>query len=258
MFNRLVSWFQGRGKPLTLDKEKLPTHLALIMDGNGRWAQSKGLPRTAGHSVGVETLKKIVEYCGQIGIPIITAYTFSTENWRRPRTEVDFLMELLATSIDEQLDDLRAKGVQIRVIGNWAALPPAVANSLRLAIEKTKANQRLILNLAINYGGRAEIVEAVRKISHLVEKGDLMPDQIDEELVASFLQTKGLPDPDLIIRTGGDLRLSNFLLWQAAYSELWVTPTHWPAFTVQELTKALGDYQSRERRFGKIKSTSGE
>lgn len=227
-------------------------HLGVIMDGNGRWAKQKGLPRSAGHQAGVQALKRLVSVAGEYNIRIITAFAFSTENWQRPSSEVSFLMRLLAETITKEIDELEEKGVHLRFIGRLQELPEDLLRSLDRAVARTAANDKLVLNVALNYGGRAEIVDAVRKIADLVQEGQVSIDNIDEELVARQMMTGGLPDPDLIIRTGGEHRLSNFLLWQAAYSELWVTPTYWPDFDRRELVRALLAYQLRKRRFGRI------
>ncbi|MGI6035815.1 MAG: isoprenyl transferase [Limnochordia bacterium] len=227
-------------------------HLGVIMDGNGRWAQRKGLPRSAGHQAGVQALKRLVSLAGEYNIRIITAFAFSTENWQRPSSEVDFLMSLLAETITKEIDELEEKGVRLRFIGRLHELPEDLVRSLNRAMARTASNKKLILNVAINYGGRAEIVDAVRKVAALVQAGQVAINDIDQDLVARQMTTGGLPDPDLIIRTGGERRLSNFLLWQSAYAELWVTSTYWPDFDRQELVKALLEYHGRERRFGRI------
>jgi len=222
------------------------------MDGNGRWAQQRGLPRSAGHQAGVQALKRLVSFAGEYNIRIITAFAFSTENWHRPSSEVNFLMRLLAETIAKEIDELAEKGVHLRFIGRLHELPKDLIRTLDGAMARTAANDQLVLNVALNYGGRAEIVDAVRKIADLVQRGQLALDDIGEELVARQMTTEGLPDPDLIIRTGGEHRLSNFLLWQSAYAELWVTSTYWPDFDRRELVRALMAYQVRKRRFGRI------
>ncbi|NLN17608.1 MAG: isoprenyl transferase [Firmicutes bacterium] len=227
-------------------------HLGVIMDGNGRWAQQRGLPRSAGHQAGVQALKRLVSFAGEYNIRIITAFAFSTENWHRPSSEVNFLMRLLAETIAKEIDELAEKGVHLRFIGRLHELPKDLIRTLDGAMARTAANDQLVLNVALNYGGRAEIVDAVRKIADLVQRGQLALDDIGEELVARQMTTEGLPDPDLIIRTGGEHRLSNFLLWQSAYAELWVTSTYWPDFDRRELVRALMAYQVRKRRFGRI------
>ena len=224
----------------------LPRHIAIIMDGNGRWAKKRGLPRMAGHREGINSVRDIVEVCGQLGVEVLTLYTFSLENWRRPRPEVSALMSLLVGTINKEVDDLHRNNVQVRTIGHLEDLPSQARNGMLRAIEKTKQNTGLILNLALSYGGRKEILEAVQKIVQSP------PQEITEETISSHLYTSGLPDPDLLIRTSGEFRISNFLLWQLAYTEIFVTDVLWPDFRRQELYRAIDDYQSRERRFGLI------
>jgi undecaprenyl diphosphate synthase len=225
---------------------KLPRHIAIIMDGNGRWAKKRGLPRMAGHREGINSVRDIVEACGQLGIEVLTLYTFSLENWRRPRPEVSALMSLLVRTINKEVNDLHRNNVQVRTIGHLDDLPSQAHKGMLRAIEKTKKNTGLILNLALSYGGRKEIMEAVQKI---VQNP---PPKITEETISTHLYTAGLPDPDLLIRTSGEFRVSNFLLWQLAYTEIFVTDVLWPDFRRQELYRAIDDYQSRERRFGLI------
>ncbi len=225
---------------------RVPKHVAIIMDGNGRWAKLRGLPRTEGHRQGTENLRRILKSCVEFGVEILTIYAFSTENWTRPRAEVRMLMKILEMVIDRELDELNNSGVQIRHIGQMDGIDPALQRKIRYACEYTKNNRKLILNVAFNYGGRDEIVQAVRRII-----ADKIPvEQIDDRLVGSYLYTSGLPDPDLIIRTSGELRVSNFLIWQGAYSEYYVTPVYWPDFDKEELRKALIEYGTRKRRFG--------
>jgi undecaprenyl diphosphate synthase len=233
---------------------KTPTHVAIIMDGNGRWAISRGLPRLAGHRAGTENLRRIIRACVEFGVQYLTIYAFSTENWGRPREEVDGLMHILENVIDKELAELHKEGVQLRHIGRLERLDPKIQEKVLHAIELTKNNQRLILNVAFNYGGRDEIIHAInRMIADGVE-----PEEVDEALVGRYLFTAGVPDPDLIIRTSGELRISNFLIWQAAYSEWYVTPTYWPDFDKEEFRKALATYAQRDRRFGGISSTVEE
>ncbi len=225
---------------------RIPHHLAIIMDGNGRWAQARGLPRLAGHRAGTENLRRILRACVDLDIKILTIYAFSTENWERPPSEVRGLLRILERVIDRELKELDRNGVQIRHVGRLEGIPERLQRKIQQALETTAHNDRLILNVAFNYGGRAEIVDAIRKII-----ADGIPaEQVDEALVSRYLYTGGLPDPDLIIRTSGELRVSNFLLWQSAYSEFYVTPTYWPDFDRQELLKALEQYSQRQRRFG--------
>ncbi|MBX6377681.1 MAG: isoprenyl transferase [Clostridia bacterium] len=228
----------------------LPRHIAIIMDGNGRWAQRRGLSRTAGHRAGVEALREVVKGCAELGIEYLTLYAFSTENWRRPRSEVMALWDLLVESLDRRLDELDERGVRILVIGEAGRLPPRVRAAVARAVSRTADNTGLTLILALNYGGRREIVAAVRAIAREVRAGRLDPSDIDEATVERHLYTAGIPDPDLLIRPSGELRVSNFLLWQLAYTEFWVTPVLWPDFGRRELEEAIRAYQGRERRFG--------
>jgi undecaprenyl diphosphate synthase len=243
-----------------LDPGRLPRHIAIIMDGNGRWARRRSLPRAAGHKAGVEPVRVTVETCGRLGIEILTLYAFSMENWKRPRAEVDMLWRLLRIYLRRELPNLMRDGVRLRVIGRVEALPPHARRELLEAIETTRANRGLLLNLAINYGGRAELADAVNSILDQARSaGTLEGLEVDERLISSHLYTAGLPDPDLLIRTSGEMRVSNFLLWQIAYSELYVTETLWPDFTRAELLRALLNYQSRDRRFGGLSApVSGE
>jgi undecaprenyl diphosphate synthase len=227
-------------------QDGVPRHVAIIMDGNGRWAKARGLPRTEGHRQGTENLRRILKSCVNMGIDILTIYAFSTENWARPRAEVQMLMKILEMVIDRELSELDSSGVQIRHIGELSGIAPGLQKKIKYACDYTHHNNRLILNVAFNYGGRNEIVHAVRRI---VE--DQIPaEQINEALISRYLYTSDLPDPDLIIRTSGELRVSNFLIWQGAYSELYSTPTYWPDFDESELRKALLAYGQRKRRFG--------
>ena len=225
---------------------KLPRHIAIIMDGNGRWAKKRGLPRMAGHREGINSVRDMVEVCGQLGVKVLTLYTFSLENWRRPRLEVSALMGLLVRTINREVEDLNRNNVQVRTIGHLDDLPEKARKGMLQAIEKTKNNNGLILNLALSYGARQEILKAVKQIL------DNPPRELTEQTISSHLYTAGLPDPDLLIRTSGEFRISNFLLWQLAYTEIVVTNVLWPDFRRKELYKAIIDFQSRERRFGLI------
>jgi len=227
----------------------VPQHIGIIMDGNGRWAKARGLPRQAGHRAGTKNIRRVLEESVRLGIKVLTVYAFSTENWGRPQEEVKHLMWLISKSIQDELDELDANGVQIRHSGRMAGVNPQLQKEIRWAIERTRHNDRIILNVAFNYGGRAEIVDAVR---HIIED-QVPPEEVDEALISSYLYTAGLPDPDLIIRTGGEYRLSNFLTWQAAYAEYYATPVFWPDFDEAELRRAVAVYQGRERRFGLVK-----
>ena len=222
------------------------------MDGNGRWASSKGLPRIAGHREGVRTVRKITEICGELDVQILTLYTFSSENWNRPQTEVSALMKLLVSSLRREVKNLMKNNVRFTVIGNINELEKSVQNELLDSIQKTKNNTGLNLNLALSYGSRKEILFAVKQLTEKVANGEINTKQIDEPLFSQMLYTRDIPDPDLLIRTGGEFRLSNFLLWQIAYTEIHVTNTFWPAFGKEELMTAIYEYQNRERRFGKI------
>jgi undecaprenyl diphosphate synthase len=231
---------------------EIPKHIAIIMDGNGRWAKKRGLPRVAGHKRGVDTVKDIVEACAEIGVTYLTLYTFSTENWKRPKEEVSTLMRLLLNSLKDRVDELCENDIKLTTIGDTDALPYEVQKQLKADIERTKNNKKMILNLALSYSGRWEILEAVKKISRAVEKGDIKADEINEQLFSKFLTTKDLPDPDLVIRTSGEFRVSNFLLWQIAYSEFVITDIYWPDFNRHHLYESIRAFQKRERRFGKV------
>ena len=233
---------------------KLPKHIGIIMDGNGRWAARQGLPRAAGHNEGVNSVQDVVEACGELQIEVLTIYTFSEENWKRPGWEVASLMQLLVTTINKQIDRLIKQNVRIRTIGSIDKLPSLARNAMRAAVSRTKHNTGLVLNVALSYGGRQEITGAVRKLAEQVKSGILEPDQIDEEMLAANLDTGGQPYPDLIIRTGGESRISNFLIWQAAYSEIFITDTAWPEFRKENLIDAVWDFIHRERRFGRVSS----
>lgn len=228
--------------------ESVPTHVGIIMDGNGRWAKARGLSRSDGHRQGVENLKRVLEACGEFGVGIVTIYAFSTENWKRPTLEVQFLIRLIDYYIERELNELHAKGVQLRHIGRLDALQPVLQRKIQHAIDLTKDNTKLILNVAFNYGGRDEIVQAVQRII-----ADRIPaEQVTEEFFSSYLYTAGLPDTDLIIRTGGEMRISNFLIWQSSYAEYYSTPVFWPDFDRNELWRALEHYALRNRRFGLV------
>ena len=228
--------------------EAVPTHVAIIMDGNGRWARERGLPRLAGHRAGVENLRRVLRAAADFGIGYLTVYAFSTENWERPTDEVRGLINILEEVIDRELKELHGNGVQLRHIGRLEGLRPALQEKVRQAIELTKHNTRLVLNVAWNYGGRDEIIQAIQR---MLEDG-LDPLGVDEAVVNRYLFTAGSPDPDLVIRTSGEMRVSNFLIWQSAYSEWWFTPTYWPDFGPEELRQALWAYAQRERRFGTV------
>jgi undecaprenyl diphosphate synthase len=232
----------------------LPVHVAIIMDGNGRWAKKRGLPRTAGHRAGVKAVKKVVRIAGEVGVKYLTLFTFSTENWKRPRREVTAILRLLEETTRRELSELLENNVRLIATGYIEKLPDKRRKVLVDAINKTTKNTGLILNLALNYSGRSEIIEAVRGIARDVADGRLNPESIDDLLFATYLQTNGLPDPDLLIRTSGEMRISNFLLWQTSYTELYVTDVLWPDFSEVDFLEALQDFQRRERRFGKVSS----
>ena len=227
---------------------QVPLHVAIIMDGNGRWARARGLPRLAGHRAGVDNLRRVLEAASEFGIRYLTIYAFSTENWSRPPDEVRGLLNILEDVIDRELQSLNKNGVQLRHIGRLERLSPELQAKVHQAVELTQHNERLVLNIAWNYGGRDEIVQAMRR---MMENG-VLPDEVDEDLVSQYLYTAGIPDPDLIIRTSGELRVSNFLIWQGAYAEWYVTPTYWPDFGREELLEALWEYARRDRRFGRV------
>ncbi len=233
---------------------KCPVHVAVIMDGNGRWAAKRGLPRTKGHQAGVKAVRQVVEVAGEVGVRYLTMYTFSVENWNRPKAEVASLMALLSRTTREELDDLMKNNVRLIATGRIHELPLARRKVLQSAIKKTARNTGLTLNLALNYGGRTEIIDAVRAIAAGVKKGDIAPKNIDEELLSAYLYTSDLPDPDLLIRTSGEMRLSNFLIWQTSYTEIYITDTLWPDFGKVDFLAALQDYIKRERRFGRVNS----
>jgi undecaprenyl diphosphate synthase len=232
---------------------KIPRHVAIIMDGNGRWATARNLPRLAGHRAGTENLRRIIEACVEFGIRYLTLYAFSTENWGRPEEEVQGLLTIIEDVLDRELGQLHRNGVQLRHIGRLDGLSPFLKRRVLEAIELTKDNQRLTLNVAFNYGGRDEIVHAVKR---MITEG-VPVDSVDEKLLSQYLYTAGTPDPDLIIRTSGELRISNFLIWQAAYSEWYITPVYWPDFDKEELRLALWEFSQRDRRFGRTSSSGG-
>lgn len=231
---------------------ELPQHVAIIMDGNGRWAKKRGLPRAAGHREGVKSVRKIVEASGELGIKYLTLYTFSKENWRRPMSEVSTLMKLLVNSLRNEIDELMEKNVRLHTIGDLDDLPGFAYEELTAGVEKTHNNTGLNLSLALSYGGRSEIVAAVKEIAGKVREGERSLEDIDEELVSASLYTREIPDPDLLVRTSGEQRISNFLLWQLAYTEIYITRTLWPDFRKQAFYEALISYMYRERRYGMV------
>lgn len=236
-----------------IDKENIPKHIGIIMDGNGRWAKKRNLPRTFGHRAGVENIREIVKECSNIGVKYLTLYAFSTENWCRPKAEVSALMRLLVQYLRKEFNELNKNNVIINHIGDISRLPEICQDELERAYENTKNNTGLVLNLALNYGGRAEIIRAFKLMDVDIKNGLLKDENIDEKTVSNYLYTKDMPDPDIIIRPSGEKRLSNFLLWQCAYSEFWYSDIYWPDFKKEDLLKAIYDYQNRDRRFGGIK-----
>lgn len=250
MFN--FKKFSKKNTDADIDYNNLPVHIGIIMDGNGRWAKKRALPRSSGHAAGAKTFEKIVEDAGNIGIKYVTVYAFSTENWKRPKQEVDALMNLLEDYLDNGLARLAGRNVKIHFIGDETVFSDEMQKKLVHMERETDKNTGLVLNVALNYGGRNELVNAVKKIADNAARGEVAPEDIDEEYVQKFLYTAGQPDPDLIIRPSGEYRLSNFLMWQSAYSELWFSNCLWPDFTKKDLLGAIKDYQNRSRRFGGV------
>ena len=232
--------------------QPVPAHVAVIMDGNGRWATGKGLPRVAGHREGVKTARAIVRAADALGLRFLTLYAFSTENWNRPEDDVTTLMRLLEESIYRELPELMERNVRLRVIGRPTGVPLPVRRGIDHVVQETRANTGMTLLMAFNYGGRDELLDAFRGLARRVQSGELAPEDISEKHVSQSLYTDGIPDPDLLIRTSGEMRSSNFLLWQIAYTELWITPTLWPDFTASDLYRAVAGFQGRTRRFGKV------
>lgn len=231
--------------------KNIPKHIAIIMDGNGRWAKERGLPRIAGHREGINSVREITRICGEIGVKYLTLFTFSTENWNRPKREVKALMTLLLSTIKKEIKELHKNNVKFSTIGDISILPKSTEKGIKEGIELTFNNSGLNLILALNYGSRQEILSAVNNIISDINKKDIEIDSIDENIFSSYLYTNNFPDPDLLIRTSGELRISNFLLWQSAYTEMYLTDTYWPSFRENELFQAINDFQNRERRFGK-------
>ena len=237
-----------------LDKDNIPQHIAIIMDGNGRWAKKRGLPRVAGHRRGIETVRSIVKAAGQLGVKFLTLYAFSIENWNRPKSEVSMLMRSLDNFLKKRLKELHENGIKLNVIGRMQGLPEFVQKSLNNAMDLTKHNSRLTVNLALNYGGRQEIMDAAREIARGCQAGRMSVDNLDEDVFSQHLYTRGVPDPDLLIRTSGEQRISNFLLWQLSYAEFYFTNKLWPDFSDSDLQEAIADFQARQRRFGGIEA----
>lgn len=238
---------------LPLDMGNIPKHIAIIMDGNGRWAKAKNLPRALGHKAGVETIRRIIKEGDRLGVKYMTLYAFSTENWKRPKAEITTLMKLLVQYLKEEISELHENGVVINILGDTSKLPKDCIDEIQKAKEITKDNTGIVMNVALNYGGRDEIVRATKAIAEMVALGDIKPDDIDDKIFENHLYTKDMPDPDIIIRPSGEQRLSNFLLWQCAYSEFWYSNINWPDFTEVDLRRAIYDFQNRDRRFGAIK-----
>lgn len=255
----MLNFFRGkRRKRAAQLKEpapqgELPSHVAIIMDGNGRWARRRGLPRIAGHHAGMKMVREIIRACDDFGISCLTLYAFSTENWKRPEGEVEYLMRLPEEFFRSEIDELVDRGVRVRFIGDTSKLPLHTQETVRRTLDRTQSNAGMTVNFALNYGGRAEVVQAARRFAQEVASGRVAADDLTEEMFEAGLSTQGLPDPDLVIRTSGEVRLSNFLIWQAAYSELWFTDILWPDFNRDHLRQALTDYSGRMRRFGGLK-----
>jgi len=236
----------------TIVNGSIPQHIAIIMDGNGRWAKRRNLPRVAGHQKGVDSVRNVVETCMGLGVKYLTLYTFSTENWNRPKDEVSTLMRLIVKSLQNETDELNQNQIKLTTIGNTDSLPDMVQHELKSALKKTAHNTKMILNLALSYSGRWELVEAVKNITAQVKAGLIKPEDVSEELITKHLTTSEIPDPDLLIRSGGEFRISNFLLWQIAYSEIFISDVLWPDFRCNHLIEAVNNYQLRERRFGLV------
>jgi undecaprenyl diphosphate synthase len=243
---------ESNAKKLAINQMQVPKHVAIIMDGNGRWAKAKGLPRIAGHKAGMDTVIEIAKSANKLGIEIVTFFTFSTDNWKRPLTEVKFLMDLPTQFLIENLDEIIANNLQIKVVGSLGELPENTLKAIDTATSKTATNTGTILNFALNYGGRTEILDATKKIQQELAANKIRLEDLNESVFSNYLTTAGYPDPELLIRTSGELRLSNFLIWQLAYAELWFTQVFWPDFTPELFETAIVEYQQRSRRFGGI------
>lgn len=241
-----------------MNPDQIPVHVAIIMDGNGRWAKSRGLPRIRGHQVGVERVEDVIQAAPSLGIKYLTLYAFSKENWKRPHEEVSFLMELLAKYLDQKLEEMKRQNVVFNTIGHLDDLPAPIREKIIRNKEETRSNTGLVVTFAFSYSARVEITDACRKIAEKAARGELNPSEINEDVISQSLYTAGMPDPDLLIRTSGEMRISNFLLWQISYTELYVTEKYWPEFTRDEFVKALQAYQSRERRFGRTSAAKPE
>lgn len=255
MIKRIQEWLsrKDRQEPVEISPDNIPRHVAIIMDGNGRWAKRRGMPRVVGHQNGMKAVKRATIAANDLGVEFLTLYAFSTENWTRPKDEVDFLMRLPVEFLAIELDELIEKNVQVRVMGNMEALPAHTRKAMEEAVARTLSNTGLILNFALNYGGRKEIEDCMRALGKDIQAGILSPEEITSELIDNRLSSSGLPDPDLLIRTSGEMRLSNFMLWQIAYSEFWFTDAYWPEFDKTHLMQAVAEYQRRTRRYGGLK-----
>jgi len=249
-----MAWFRSKPKsePIDVESLRMPAHIAVIMDGNGRWAQARGLPRVEGHRRGANTVRRISEACRELGVSYLTLYCFSNENWKRPQEELSFLMGLLKTYLIQERPTLLKNDIRLTIIGRREGIPDEVLTEMDRSVELSKNGKSLTLCLAINYGSRQEIVDAVRSIAGQVQSGVLDPAIIDEAMMTNHLYTSGMPDPDLLIRTSGEMRISNYLLWQISYSELWITEKAWPEFDKEDLVQAIADFNKRDRRFGGI------
>ncbi|WP_257350015.1 isoprenyl transferase [Pseudalkalibacillus decolorationis] len=255
MLNKLVNLTKSNKETkdsIELDRSRVPNHIAIIMDGNGRWAKKRGLPRIAGHREGMKVVRKVVKHANELGVHALTLYAFSTENWKRPKPEVEFIMKLPEQFLLTYLPELIKENVQVRTIGQREGIPAYTQKAVNEAIERTKHNSGLVLNFALNYGSRYEITEAVRQLSKDVEKGTIRAEDVNEKLIGSYMMTNDIGDPELLIRTSGEIRLSNFMLWQLAYTELWFTDVYWPDFSKETLEEAILEYQRRGRRFGGV------
>jgi undecaprenyl diphosphate synthase len=252
--DRLFRWFKRDPtiQEVPIDKENMPKHVAIIMDGNGRWARQNGMPRIAGHRAGMKNVKLITKAAGQLGIEALTLYAFSTENWKRPREEVDFIMKLPTEFFPLEIDELKANNVRIRMMGTMEGVPEHTQQAVNMAIAETNQNTGLILNIAMNYGGRSELLLGIKQFTEDVMLGKRRIEELSEQTFATYLQSQELPVLDLLIRTSGEIRISNFMLWQLAYTELWFTDVYWPEFTEQHFYEAIRSYQNRARRYGKI------
>ncbi|MET3575288.1 isoprenyl transferase [Bhargavaea ullalensis] len=257
MLDKLIRKRGGRQEaeapdPADAGSRGVPGHVAIIMDGNGRWAKKRALPRIAGHHEGMKTVRKITREANRLGVKVLTVYAFSTENWKRPKPEVEFLMKLPDEFLGTYLPELIEQNVRVEMIGDYESLPPHTKRAIRRAMDETASNDGLILNFAMNYGSRAELAGAVKEIARSVKEGTVRPEEINEAMIAEALMTAHLPEPDLLIRTSGEVRLSNFMLWQLAYTELWFTDTLWPDFGEADLREAIDVYRARNRRYGGI------